>query len=112
MNLLDVFDPDSGITPWLVLMLVKQLPEDSATFGAFRGGPEFRAWTQAVYLQAAMTNMLYAANRQRAGKATRSPLIKPPTSKTKAPARVLDLKQVKARMKARELHERAKTLPS
>jgi len=76
---------------------------------AVRGGPEFRAWTSVVHLLAAQTNLLYAANRQRAGKATRSGIVKPPTSPKKSePKRVLDLKAVQARLKSRQLHELAK----
>lgn len=107
VNLLDVFDGESGLTARVVLWLVEHLPEDSATMGAVRGGPQFRAWTQAMYVAAAQANMLYAANRQRAGKATRSGIIKPPVAKKAEPKRVLDLKAVQAKLKSRELHELA-----
>lgn len=107
VNLLDVFDGESGLTPRVVLWLVEHLPEDSATMAAVRGGPEFRAWTQSMYVAAAQTNLLYAANRQRAGKATRTGIIKPPVGKKVEPKQVLDLKAVQARLRSRELHELA-----
>ena len=50
-----------------------------------------------------MVNMLYAANRQRGGKATRTGVVKPPTPKVKQAARVLDLRAVQARIKSQEL---------
>lgn len=102
-----MFDGESGLTPRVVLWLVEHLPEDSATMGAVRGGPQFRAWTQAMYIAAAQANMLYAANRQRAGKATRSGIIKPPAAKKAEPKQVLDLKAVQAKLKSRELHDLA-----
>jgi hypothetical protein len=101
VNVLDVFDEDSGLTLREVLWLVEHLPEDSATVAAMKGGPEHRPWTSPTHLLAAQTNILYAANRQRAGKATRTPLIKPPVTKKKVPERVVDLKAVKARMARR-----------
>jgi hypothetical protein len=54
---------------------------------SWRGGPEFRPWTPELHLLAANANLLYAANRQRAGKKTKEPLIKPPVNKPK-PRRV------------------------
>lgn len=60
-------------------MLIAHLPENSAYVAANRGGPEFRAWTGTVHMLAALVNLTYAANRQRGGKATRKPLVKPPT---------------------------------
>jgi hypothetical protein len=107
INLLDVFDGESGLTAHVVLWLVEHLPEDSATMAAVRGGPQFRAWTSQMYMLAAQVNMLYAANRQRAGKATRSGIVKPPVAKKAEPKRVLDLKAVQAKLKSRELHELA-----
>ena len=70
-----------------MLWLVGQLPPDSAYIASMRGGPEFRAWTPVMHMLAAIANLLFAANRQRAGKKTRDPLIAPPTQK-KQPRRV------------------------
>lgn len=60
-------------------MLIAHLSQDSAYVAANRGGPEFRSWTGTVHMLAALVNLTYAANRQRGGKATRKPLVKPPT---------------------------------
>lgn len=87
-----------------MLWFVEHLPPDSALWSAFRGGPQFREWTIQTYLQMHMVNLLYSANRQRAGKATRSPLVKPP-KRTAARVKRLDLKAVKARQEARRARE-------
>lgn len=65
-----------------MLWLVEQLPSDSAFAASVRGGPEMRAWDPMMHVLAAITNLLYVANRQRAGKRTRDMLVKPPTKKT------------------------------
>lgn len=57
-----------------------------------------------------MTNMLYAANRQRGGKATKVPLIKPPVAKKAPQGRVVDLKAIKAKMDRRQRIEKFKQL--
>lgn len=106
-DLLDMFRPDPPMTARTLLWLVEHLPDDSATFAAMRGGREFRAWTTDTHLFAAMVNMLYAANRQRGGKATRTPIVKPPVPKKREVKRTLDLKQVRARLKSQELHRKA-----
>lgn len=106
-DLLDAFRQEPTLTPRAVLWLVEHLPEDSATFASIRGGREMRPWTTEMYLLAAQTNMLYAANRQRAGKATKSGIIKPPVPKKVMPKRKLDLSQVRARLKSQELHRKA-----
>jgi hypothetical protein len=46
-----------------------------------RGGGDFRAWTPELHMLAAAVNLLFAANRQRAGKKTKEPLVKPPTQR-------------------------------
>jgi hypothetical protein len=69
------------VTPRYVLWLVGQLPPGSAFAASSRGGPEYRAWTPDLYLQAATVNLLHAANRQRAGKKTKEPLVKAPSDK-------------------------------
>lgn len=102
-----MFDEDNWeITPRLILQLVKHLPETSATVAAIRGGQQFRPWTQDTYMLALLANLLYGANRQRAGKATRSPLVKPPQAKQTEKPKVVDLKQVQARIRRRALIER------
>lgn len=108
MNFLDVFHDGSELSPRLALWLVEHLPEDSATIAAMKGGPQFRAWTQSMYLQAAQVNLLFAANRQRGGKSTRIPLVKPPkkTTKTVTGARTINLRAVKARIDARDRAKR------
>lgn len=65
-----------------------------------QGGSQFRGWTHSVYLLAAVVNLLNAANRQRAGKTTKSPLVKPPSSKP--PARRVSVAQIAARQRALE----------
>lgn len=82
-----------------MLWLVGQLPQDSAFAASVRGGAEFRPWTSEMYVLTAVANLLNAANRQRAGKKTREPLIKPPASKKRKP-RVLSVAQIAARQRA------------
>lgn len=89
--------PLSGITPRFVLWLVGQLPPESAFGASVRGGPEFRAWTPSLYLQAAIANLLNAANRQRAGKRGNRPLVKPPTTDRRRTTRVLTVAEIARR---------------
>lgn len=63
-----------------MLWLIGQLPQEAALGASVRGGAEFRPWTPQMHLMAATVNLLHAANRQRAGKKTRDPLVKPPTA--------------------------------
>lgn len=95
MDLRDLWRPDTKVSPWYVLSLVGQLPPDSAFAASHRGGAEFRSWTPEVHLLAAVANLLNAANRQRAGKKTREPLVKPPSTKTKV--RRLTVAEIRAR---------------
>lgn len=99
-----MFRPRADLTPRVVLWFVEHLPEDSATAAAIRGGPQFRSWTTQTYLQMLIANTLYAANRQRANKPTRTPLVKPP-KRAASRARVVDLKAVKARQDAARARE-------
>ena len=71
------------LTPRRALWFVEHLPPQAAFRASLQGGPEFRGWDHQTYLFAAAVNLLNAANRQRAGKKTRTPLVKPPTTKTK-----------------------------
>lgn len=86
------------LSPWYVLTLVGQLGPESAFAASYRGGSEFRAWTPTAHLLAGVVNLLNAANRQRAGKRTRDPLVKPPSVKPKA--RVINLAEVAKRQRA------------
>lgn len=88
------------MSPRYVLWIVEQLPAQSAFRASLQGGTAFRGWDQTVYLLAAVVNLLNAANRQRAGKRTRTPLVKPPSSKPKA--RRVSVAEVIARQKALE----------
>ena len=96
LDLRDLWRAGSGLTPRYVLWLVEHLPADSATKAEMRGGEQMREWTLDVQLLGAITNLLYAANRQRAGKPTRSLPIKPPKPVRKRP-RVANLGPVFAR---------------
>jgi hypothetical protein len=98
VDLRDLWRPNSRVTPRYVLWLVGQLPQESAFAASARGGAEFRSWTPPLYLLAAVVNLLNAANRQRAGKRTREPLVKPPTAKSKP--RVVTVAQLAARQRA------------
>lgn len=53
-----VFVEDSGITPRLLLALIRQLPASSRTVGVRRGGEEFIGWDMQQYMQAATVNAL------------------------------------------------------
>jgi len=105
VDLRDLWRPGSTVTPRYVLWLVGQLPANSAFFASQQGGAEFRSWTPETYLLAAAVNLLHAANRQRAGKKSGSPLVKPPTKKAKP--RVLSLAQIAARQRDGGLFHRA-----
>lgn len=98
MDLRDLWRPGSALTPRLVLMLAEHLPLDSALRASMRGGHQFRAWTAQTYLLAAAVNLLHAANRQRAGKRAREPIVKPPTERPKG--RVVTVAEIKARQQA------------
>ncbi|WP_158881994.1 D site-binding protein [Amycolatopsis anabasis] len=52
IDLRDVLRPGSGLSPRRALALVRQLPLESATVAALRGGPEFRGWGTDRYLLA------------------------------------------------------------
>lgn len=81
-----------------MLFLVGQLPQSSAFAASVRGGPEFRPWTSELYVLAAIANLLQAANRQRAGKRSAQPVVKPPKPKQKPkPPRVLTVAEIMRR---------------
>lgn len=86
------------MSPRYVLWLVGQLPPESAFRASQQGGPEFRAWTPTSYLLAGVVNLLNAANRQRAGKKTRDPLVRPPAQRPRA--RVVSVAEIAARQQA------------
>jgi hypothetical protein len=54
LDLADVLRPGSGLSPRRALALLRQLPLESSTMAALRGGPEFRGWGQDRYLMAAL----------------------------------------------------------
>jgi hypothetical protein len=83
-----------------VLLLVGQLPQSSAFAASVRGGHEFRPWTSELYVLAAIANLLNAANRQRAGKRSAQPIIKPPSAQRKP--RVLTVAEIVRRQQAAE----------
>lgn len=85
------------MSPRFVLWIAGQLPSDSALWASKQGGAEFRAWTPPMYLLAAVVNLTNAANRQRAGKQTRKPLVKPPSKRR--PARRISIAGIAARQK-------------
>jgi len=96
-DLLDVYRQSSGLSPRRVLWLVEHLPPDSAFRASMQGGNEFRGWTQQTYLLAATVNLLNAANRQRAGKKTKGPLVKPPSSANRSKVRRVTVAEIAKR---------------
>jgi hypothetical protein len=80
-----------------VLWLVGQLPQSSAFAASLRGGPEFRPWTVETHVLALIANLLQAANRQRAGKRSSQPIVKPPKSQQKPKPRVLPVAEIMRR---------------
>lgn len=88
MDLRDLWRPGSTVTPRFVVLLVGQLSPDSAFSASLRGGGDMRAWTPLMHMQAAVVNLLFAANRQRAGKKTKEPLVKPPSQRRPAVRRL------------------------
>ncbi|MFF3673568.1 hypothetical protein ACFYYS_06200 [Streptomyces sp. NPDC002120] len=73
VDVLRVFD--GGISPKLVLSLVGNLPIDSATLAALRGGSEHAGWDLNAYLLADVIDLLqwvqYTLTVQNAGKAAK-----------------------------------------
>lgn len=100
MDIRGLWWPDSKVTPRYVLSLVGQLPPESAFGASVRGGSEFRPWTPELYVLSAIANLLNAANRQRAGKRSAQPVIKPPTSKKRSPTRVVTVAEIVRRTQA------------
>ena len=82
-----------------MLGLAGQFPLNSALRAAQRGGPEWRPWDPQLHLLAAIANLLNAANRQRAGKRTNSPIVSPP--KKLKPVRRMTVAEIKRRQQAR-----------
>lgn len=99
---------DGPLTPRYVLWLVEHLPESSATIAKAKGGPKHRPWTSEAHLLALVANLLFVANRQRAGKPARKPLITPPNPKVnKSRGRVVRVADVNARRMAALARTRA-----
>ena len=98
VDLRDLWRPDAGVSPRLVLWLVGQLPPESAFHASLRGGPEQRPWTTTGHLLAGVVNLLYAANKQRAGKRVGSLPVRPPKGvKPKPRGRVVSVAEIAAR---------------
>jgi hypothetical protein len=102
VDLRDLWRPNTGVTPRYVLWLAGQLPPESAFHASKQGGVQFRAWTPTLHVLAGVVNLLNAANRQRAGKKTREPLLRAPSSSTKPKARRVSVAEIAARQKALE----------
>jgi hypothetical protein len=102
VDLRDLWRPNTGVTPRYVLWLVGQLPPESAFRASQQGGPAFRAWTPTLHVLVGVANLLNAANRQRAGKKTREPLIRPPSPTSKPKPRRISVAEIAARQKALE----------
>lgn len=56
VNLSDVLVEESGLSPRLVIAYIRNLPIDSATAAALRGGDQFRGWDTQTYLLAAVVD--------------------------------------------------------
>lgn len=112
VDLRDLWDEHTRLTPRYVLWLAGHLPSDSALSGSMRGGEQLRDWNSALHIQAAVANMLFVANRQRAGKATKQMPIKPPSptvKRARTGRRVANIAQIAARMRAKNAAEAAKS---
>jgi len=100
VDIRDLWRDESALTPRYVLWLAEHLPETSATIAKAKGGPRHRPWTSETHLLALVANLLFVANRQRAGKPVRRPLISPPKSKVnKSRGRVVRAADMNARMR-------------
>lgn len=98
MDLRDLWRHGTDVSPRLVLMLAGQLPPESAFHASLRGGPEHRPWTTTGHLLAGVVNLLYAANKQRAGKRVGSLPVRPPAGKKAKPrGRVVSVAEIAAR---------------
>lgn len=101
VDLRDLWRPVTDVTPRLVLWLAGQLPPESAFHAALRGGPEQRPWTTTGHLLAGVVNLLYAANKQRAGKRVGSLPVRPPKGAApKRAARMVTVAEIAARQQA------------
>lgn len=76
LDLRDVLRPGAGLSSRRALALVRQLPPESATVAALRGGAEFRGWGPDRYLMARLidavkenTHAFISANSKKKPKA-------------------------------------------
>lgn len=90
-----------------MLWLIEQLPQEAAFGASVRGGAEYRPWTPQLHLLAATVNLLHAANRQRGGKKTREPVVKPPSAKRTS--RVLTVAEIARRQQQAAARAHAQT---
>lgn len=85
LDIRDVLIPGSGLTPRMCIALVRNLPAESATVAAYRGGDEFRGWGQDRYMIAelidAVRELTYV---QVSSKSKRKPPRPTPFSRPKA----------------------------
>ena len=110
VDIRDLWRDDCALTPRYLLWLVEHLPEDSAVIARARGGQRHRPWTSQAHLLAAAVNLLYVANRQRAGKPARRPLITPPKSKApKKRGRVVRVADMNAQARRRRRLQQTET---
>lgn len=65
VDIRDLFDNESRVTPTYVLWLVEWLPEESAFVASRRGGQQHRAWTAEMHVAVTMMDVLKQANYQR-----------------------------------------------
>lgn len=58
LNLVDALRDGSGYSPRQLLALIRQLPLESATVAALRGGSQFRGWGLDRYISSQMVDAL------------------------------------------------------
>lgn len=80
LNLVDLLSEGSTYSPREIVILILNLPIDSATMAAIQGGSEFRGWGIGEYQQAAMidaiqqnTYAVVAANTDKKSKMPKPP---------------------------------------
>ena len=60
VRVLDVLVDGSGLSPRQVLAYIRQLPPESATVAALRGGDQFRGWDTSAYMLANLFDAIQA----------------------------------------------------
>lgn len=90
LNLVDALREGSGYSPRQLIMLIRNLPMDSATIASIRGGEQFRGWSMDRYMVAQLIDAvqentyvtILAAGPKRKPKAP-EPTHRPDTEKKK-----------------------------